>query len=91
MCFCNPDIRTPYCDNKKCQDELLRQSTGSEGEPVEYIISKDAFDKALGLLDIALRPKITFTDDLEVMRDRAKQESTRNLEMAYLLLSNMAG
>lgn len=27
MCFCNPSIRTPYCDSLKCQNELKRRNT----------------------------------------------------------------
>lgn len=28
MCFCDPSIRTPYCNSKECQDEAFRTGWG---------------------------------------------------------------
>ena len=25
MCFCNPDLRTPFCNSNECQAELFRK------------------------------------------------------------------
>ena len=60
MCYCSPEIRTPYCSSFKCQEELKRinrKEKNSKLEEVEFDISDDVF---LILAKMAHTKDITF-------------------------------
>lgn len=58
MCFCNPSIRTPYCNSYECQQELKRlQTKKTEYEEVTIDLSDKEF---LVLAKMAHEKNITF-------------------------------
>ena len=42
MCFCKPEIRTPYCNSIECQKELDRIKKECEAEPKDRVVNLKA-------------------------------------------------
>lgn len=55
-------------------------------EPLRIAIEMTQLEKVLNLLELALNPRVSFSDDLEQMRRMAQEESFRHVVAARDLL-----
>lgn len=76
MCFCNPDIRTPFCDSFKCQQELKRKNDiSTQMEEVEVSIDDETFIK---LAKMAHEKDITFNQLCnDIIREKMELEENK--------------
>lgn len=58
MCYCDPSIRTPYCNSFTCQEELKRiqsQDNSLKDRKGSFAISTDLFRNNLEEISIVLK------------------------------------